>query len=163
MTGESILQEAERIINGDRAEQYGNACESLERIADMWNSYIFTTTEGPQPLGPVDVANMMVLLKVSRSKTSLDRYEFHRDSHVDMAGYAGLGGKAWDEIQESVKPEPRQWVRIEDVPSGVRVTDKDNDVFVWEYGNLTFRGDDWGHVSPTFNENLGPFTEVIDD
>lgn len=159
-SSETILQEAERLINGDRQEQYGNACESLERIADMWNAYIFTTSEPPQSLTAMDVANMMVLLKVSRSKTSLDRSEFHRDSHVDMAGYAGLGGRAWDEIQESVKP--RQWVCIRDVPSGVRVTDKDGDVFVWEYGNLMFRGFPWGVISSTFDENLSPFTEVLD-
>lgn len=30
---ESILQEAERIINGDRAEQYGDAAESFADIA----------------------------------------------------------------------------------------------------------------------------------
>lgn len=151
---ESILQEAERIINGDRAEQYGNACDSLERIASMWNSYIFATYEGPQPLGPVDVANMMVLLKVSRSKTSLDRYEFHRDSHVDMAGYAGLGGKAWDEIQESLKTkaEPRVWQSLTEVPDGVRVRGKDDDP-----------GIEWYPDDTTLYDEYGPFTEVIDD
>ncbi|SIE08650.1 DUF6378 domain-containing protein [Mycobacteroides abscessus] len=157
---ESILQEAERIINGDRAEQYGDPKVMFERIAEFWTSYLYPFTEA---LTPVDVANMMVLLKISRSKAAVDRGEYHRDDHVDIAGYAGLTEKlgAAVDVVEGI-PTPRQWVRIEDVPSGVRVTDKDHDVFVWEYGNLMFRGDDWGCVSTTFNENLGPFTEVLD-
>lgn len=156
---ESILQEAERIINGDRAEQYGDPNVMFERIAEFWTSYLYPFTEA---LTPVDVANMMVLLKISRSKAAVDRGEYHRDDHVDIAGYAGLTEKLGEHTYIKTG-EPRQWVRIEDVPSGVRVTDRDNDVFVWEYGNLMFRGGMWSPVSSTFNKNLGPFTEVVDD
>ncbi|WP_425252688.1 DUF6378 domain-containing protein [Mycobacteroides abscessus] len=39
-----------------------------------------------EALTPVDVANMMVLLKISRSKAAVDRGEYHRDDHVDIAG-----------------------------------------------------------------------------
>lgn len=170
MTSESILQEAERLINGDRQEQYGNACESLERIADMWNAYIFTTSEPPQSLTAMDVANMMVLLKVSRSKTSLDRSEFHRDSHVDMAGYAGLGGRAWDEIQESRQQDvvkPRQWGSLSDVPIVVTVRDSSGDIWCheavqgWKYSNDGFNFSGWGGELPS-SYRYGPFTEVLD-
>lgn len=75
----SILQEAERIINGQRAADYGDARVSFERIAGMWSAYL-----GAE-LGALDVANLMILLKVSRAKNG-----FHRDSYVDIGGYAGL-------------------------------------------------------------------------
>ncbi|MDM1914033.1 DUF6378 domain-containing protein [Mycobacteroides abscessus] len=104
---ESILQEAERIINGDRAEQYGDPKVMFERIAEFWTSYLYPFTEA---LTPVDVANMMVLLKISRSKAAVDRGEYHRDDHVDIAGYAGLTEK----LADTVKAEtvPRVWDKI---------------------------------------------------
>lgn len=163
---ETILQEAERLINGDRQEQYGNACQSLERIADMWNAYIFTTSEPPAALTAMDVANMMVLLKVSRSKTSLDRSEFHRDSHVDMAGYAGLGGRAWDEIQESVaqqkpKDEQPEWGSLLDVPGSVYVVyDAQGDSW-HSYNGQSYwlRDSDETGTRHRHAESFGPFTE----
>lgn len=78
-TDESILQEAERIINGQRAEDYGDASESFNRTAGMWSAYVGAD------LSALDVANLMILLKVSRTRNG-----FHRDSHVDICGYAGL-------------------------------------------------------------------------
>lgn len=133
----------------------------------MWNAYIFTTSEPPQSLTAMDVANMMVLLKVSRSKTSLDRSEFHRDSHVDMAGYAGLGGRAWDEIQESV--QPRQWQSFEEVPDGVVVRGS-NSTSMWKYENgrrylKTGLEEHWDHgerMGKVLDFVRGPFTEVLD-
>ncbi|ETZ60904.1 putative gp52 [Mycobacteroides abscessus] len=101
------MQEAERIINGDRAEQYGDPKVMFERIAEFWTSYLYPFTEA---LTPVDVANMMVLLKISRSKAAVDRGEYHRDDHVDIAGYAGLTEK----LADTVKAEtvPRVWDKI---------------------------------------------------
>ena len=52
MKREKILQEAERLINGDRAAAYGDAYVNHKRIADMW-SVIFgqevTVTCGVAP------------------------------------------------------------------------------------------------------------------
>ncbi|SKU71409.1 Uncharacterised protein [Mycobacteroides abscessus subsp. massiliense] len=85
---ESILQEAERIIHGQRAADYGDARTSFERTAAMWSAYL-----GAE-LGALDVANLMILLKVSRTKGG-----FHRDSYVDIGGYAGLT----DQLREADK------------------------------------------------------------
>lgn len=79
MADKTILQEAESLINGDRKQTYGDARESFERIAGMWSAYLGTEVTG------LDVTNMMILLKVSRAKGG-----FHRDSYVDIGGYAGL-------------------------------------------------------------------------
>jgi hypothetical protein len=75
-----ILEEALAITNGDRAADYGDMKASFERIAALWSAYkgVTITTK--------DVANMMILLKVSRSTTS-DK----RDNWVDIAGYARCG------------------------------------------------------------------------
>lgn len=93
----SLLMEAEEIINGERAEQYGDVSESFGQIADLWTAYLsrhvrklldYYGIECPNiqtvSLSTADVANLMILMKVSRAQNG-----FHRDSYVDIAGYAG--------------------------------------------------------------------------
>lgn len=75
---ESVLQEAQRIIHGPRQQDYGGPLESFERIAALWSAYLGV------PLEAEDAANLLILLKVARAKQG-----FHRDSYVDVAGYAG--------------------------------------------------------------------------
>lgn len=77
----TILQEAEKLINGERQKDYGDAQESLHRIALLWSAYT------NYPITAYDVAVMMALLKFARLKHS--RYT-HRDSVIDAAGYIGL-------------------------------------------------------------------------
>ena len=86
---ESVLAEAERIIYGDREKTYGKPSKNLETIAKMWNAYLVASgvaTEGGGILIGKDVAVMMVLLKAARLGNDLD----HRDSVVDICGYAAL-------------------------------------------------------------------------
>lgn len=89
---ESVLAEAERIINGERADQYGGAEDNFGRIALLWRAYLKGKYERDVPLSPTDVALMMILMKVARLELSPD----HRDSVVDVAGYAGCIEKIWD-------------------------------------------------------------------
>jgi len=77
----SVLEEAQAIIYGDREQTYGSPAKNLNRIANLWNAYIGTTG-----LTAVDVCNMMCLLKIARLVNQPD----HRDSIVDVAGYAAL-------------------------------------------------------------------------
>lgn len=77
----SLLQEADALISGERAEQYGDATDSFTHIAELWGAYL------GQPLQPADVAVCMALLKFSRMKHS--GYS-HHDSFVDAAGYVAL-------------------------------------------------------------------------
>lgn len=79
---ESITDEAKTIVAGDRASDYGDANESFARIAKLWSAYTGTT------ISPWDVAQMMILLKVSRAKTSRKR-----DTLVDIVGYAECASK----------------------------------------------------------------------
>jgi len=73
----SILEEAKSIVAGDRAKDYGDVNESFTRIAAFWTAW-----KGVE-FTPWDVAQMMILLKVSRAKTSRKR-----DTLVDIVGYA---------------------------------------------------------------------------
>ena len=74
---ETILEEAELIVGGDRRKEYGDVRVSFMRIADMWSGYL-----GYQ-ITVSDVAHMMILMKVSRNAKN-----FKRDNLVDICGYA---------------------------------------------------------------------------
>lgn len=85
---ESITDEAKAIVAGERAADYGDAKESFSRIAKLWSAY--TGIE----ITPWDVAQMMILLKVSRAKTSRKK-----DTLVDIIGYAECA----NQIKEDAK------------------------------------------------------------
>lgn len=73
---ENLLERAKSIVDGDRQVQYGDVHDSFKRIAGLWGAYL------DMELNTYDVANMMILLKVSRAKKSQDE-----DSYIDIAGY----------------------------------------------------------------------------
>lgn len=85
----SILDTAKEVIYGDREQTYGSPSKNLEVIANFWENYLHakglwnTDSAG---LTPEDVCHMMVLLKVAR----LTNTPGHRDSLVDICGYAAL-------------------------------------------------------------------------
>ena len=79
---QTITDEAKTIVAGDRASDYGDANESFARIAKLWSAYVGVT------INSWDVAQMMILLKVSRAKTSRKR-----DTLVDIVGYAECASK----------------------------------------------------------------------
>ena|SRR3990167_4342104 len=73
----TILSQAQAIIDGQRKEEYGDVNESFSRIAGLWSAYLDHT------ITPFDVADMMILLKLSRLKVS----PLHKDSSIDIVGY----------------------------------------------------------------------------
>ena len=82
----SILKEANTIIYGDREKTYGHPSKNLETIAVMWNAYVNAKPNKGNSLNAKDVAAMMVLLKTARLANNPE----HRDSLVDICGYAAL-------------------------------------------------------------------------
>ena len=76
----SILEAAHVVIYGDREDTYGAPGKNLTKIARLWSAYLETD------IAPEDVAQMMILMKVARLQNSPG----HRDSLVDIAGYAAL-------------------------------------------------------------------------
>lgn len=76
-----VLQTAEKLICGDREAVYDDAFDNFTKIALMWSSTLGA------PVTPVDVAMCMIQVKLSRLTNTPE----HRDSWVDIAGYAALG------------------------------------------------------------------------
>lgn len=75
---ETILAEANRIVNGQRRADYGGPFESFSDIAAGWSMVLGVEVT------PEQVGLCMIQLKVARAKNG----GFHRDSFVDIAGYA---------------------------------------------------------------------------
>lgn len=78
----SILLEAEEVVNGPRRAAYGHPSVNFGRITALWNAWLDVRVAGP--LRAEDHAAMMILLKLARLAETPD----HRDSLVDIAGYA---------------------------------------------------------------------------
>jgi hypothetical protein len=79
-----VLDQAMRAVTTERAKQYGSPENSFQSIADLWTAYL------GMKITPVDVAAMMALLKIARTKANPK----HLDSWVDLAGYAACGAEA---------------------------------------------------------------------
>lgn len=73
----TVCQEADEIVNGERRPSYDSPAVSFARVAGMWSAYLGVNVTAN------DVVNMMVLFKVDRLRGG-----FHRDSAVDVCGYA---------------------------------------------------------------------------
>ena len=78
-----FLDEAERLINGPRAKEYGPAKFNHERIAKIWSVILGIEVTAQQ------VVACMVGLKLARLAETMD----HDDSWIDIIGYSALGGE----------------------------------------------------------------------
>lgn len=95
----SILSEAQSVIYGDREKTYGRPDKNLRVIADLWSTYVGTA------ISVDDVCIMMILLKAARLKND----PTHRDSQVDMCGYAALMERVQDYVRkDNPNPAPLQ-------------------------------------------------------
>jgi hypothetical protein len=75
---ESALEEAQRLVHGDRNVAYGHPIVDYTRTGRMWGAIL-----GIPDIDPRICCLMMAAVKISR--------EVHapkRDNRVDMAGYA---------------------------------------------------------------------------
>ena len=86
MTPKTILDEAETLVSGDRRESYGHPLENFSDIAAMWTGYLHAAGKLSRLdfISADDVALMMVAVKLAR----LGKNTHHRDSLVDLVGYA---------------------------------------------------------------------------
>ena len=79
MSGKETIEQALKILYGDRMDAYGDPEESHERIARYWSLWLghYVTAH--------DVAIMMILFKISREQNN------HKDDNmVDVIGYASI-------------------------------------------------------------------------
>jgi len=82
-----ILDEARAITSADRNKQYGDPEDNFRNIAALWTGYVQARFPDVK-FSPSDVAAMSALIKVARLATN----PTHKDSWVDLAGYAACGG-----------------------------------------------------------------------
>ena len=73
---ESILQEAQRLVGGDRQSAYGHPSEHFRAVATMWSVLIGA------PVKPEHVPLCMAALKLVR-----ESHVHRRDNLTDCAGY----------------------------------------------------------------------------
>ena len=78
---ETCLQEAQRLVYGDRGEDYGHPLLDYTKTADLLNVVLHSKLT--EPLEAEDVIMAMICVKISRE---INRPK--RDNRVDMAGYA---------------------------------------------------------------------------
>lgn len=88
--GETILDEAKRLVYGNRNRHYGHPRDNFRTIAMLWTIYLKEV--GVAPIEPRHVAMMMILMKVAR-----DINMANRDNIVDIAGYAATADRLLEE------------------------------------------------------------------
>lgn len=85
----ALLLEAKKIVTQDREAEHGKAEDNFATIAKLWDAYLESRDNNgaSNGLGAVDVAAMMILLKVARISSNPNS----RDNWLDTAGYAACG------------------------------------------------------------------------
>lgn len=109
-----VLDAACKAVLQDRNASYGPPESNFQDIADVWNWFLAGRVKEPLNLSShvalkitaIDVAHMMVLMKMARLKHN----PMHRDSKVDVAGYAACAAEC----------EPRAVQNPETISKGVR-------------------------------------------
>lgn len=96
MTGESILEEAQRLVGGDRQSSYGHPLDNWGRTAAMWSIIL------GHPVTAEQAAMCMVAVKIARHVHTQSR-----DNLVDAAGYALVAQMIVEERTRRARvPEP---------------------------------------------------------
>ena len=82
-----FLAEAQKLIKGPRAKDYGPVKKNHPRIADIWT--ILLDKKLKEPITPEEVVACMVGVKTARLAEDINK----DDSWIDIIGYAALGGE----------------------------------------------------------------------
>ena len=88
---EYFLNEAEKLINGPRAKEYGPAKFNHERIAKIWSVIL------AREVTAEEVVACMIGVKLARLAETME----HDDSWTDIIGYAALGGEIVNHEKET--------------------------------------------------------------
>lgn len=80
---ETILQEAQRIVYGDRAKSHGDFRDNFVVASNLYNGWT------GQNISVANAIQMLICLKMARQKATPNG----RDHYVDIAGYVELLGQ----------------------------------------------------------------------
>lgn len=93
---ETVLEEAQRLIFGDRRQNYGHPLDDYTRTAGMFNALFGHKLK--EPFAPEELMQVMILVKLSRYQEVPKR-----DTLVDGAGYFGCIAEAREERERRAR------------------------------------------------------------
>jgi Domain of unknown function (DUF6378) len=98
-----LLEEVANLIDGERAQSYGEPQESFDTIASLWTTYLFAQglLEADECLNALIVADLMILLKVARNSGPRKT----KDNYLDICGYGGLAGSHFVDVSKGDKSD----------------------------------------------------------
>ena len=82
MIAQELLEEARKLIGGNRQKDYGEKLVNHQNIANFWSIFL------KKKITAHDVAICMALVKVARLM-----HQHKKDSYIDMAAYAAIAGE----------------------------------------------------------------------
>ena len=82
MISQKILEEANKLIGGDRNNDYGDKLTNHKNIAALWSIFL------RKKITAHDVAMCMALVKVASLM-----HAHKKDSYIDLAAYAAIAGE----------------------------------------------------------------------
>lgn len=83
---EKALDKIRKVV-AEREGNYADPLEMFQKIADMWNAYIFDGADA-EIIQPSDVATMMTLFKIARSTNGENSST--ADDLLDAVGYSAF-------------------------------------------------------------------------
>ena len=83
MNTDQFLNKASSLVKGQRHKDYGDKTDNHKNIAKLWSAYLDVD------ITPHDVAIMMCLLKIARTKLG----DVSEDTYIDMAAYGAIAGE----------------------------------------------------------------------
>ena len=82
----AIIEQAKKLVSTRREDTYGNKKANHTNIAKLWSAYL------DKKITPKDVALMMALLKIARTKLGIH----NEDDYIDLVGYGAIAGEIAD-------------------------------------------------------------------
>lgn len=88
---ETILEEAQRLVHGDRGAYYGHPIDDYKCTGRMWSAiierWLHDTNVIPVDTHIPDMDPRIAVLMMSALKLSREAHKHKRDNLVDLAGY----------------------------------------------------------------------------
>ena len=83
-----ILETSLNLVSGNRNDTHGDKLRNHQNIADLWSAYLGIE------ISPTQVATLMVLLKIARTKEG----SHNIDDYIDACGYASIAGDLAEQL-----------------------------------------------------------------
>jgi hypothetical protein len=109
-----LLEEARKLVENDRHEDYGDKLKNHQNIAKLWSAYLDVE------ISAHDVAICMGLLKIARLK-----HAHKKDSYLDLAAYAAIAGEIEERTDRHISFESEGERRGRETKAYIKSLQKD--------------------------------------